>query len=622
MSMYLEKVGLFSARPLFRLPFCGIRVALSVYLIVFGFFGYGSAIDFGQPQSAAPALAGLLVLLLFVRQDAVRWELWTAFFDLRVKHLFAFVAVFVVFLAVSWGSLDGELVGDELAYVGFSTTHATQLLERFDFGMREWEARHAIQLSQIPFLAVLGTLLWAIAKLRIKSAIVFTAGAVLLAQSTFAVLGGWGWGYAEISWLPYMLTTAIFGVHSYTFAATSLAIVSFGVTLFFFGLQREGMPLLARVLAVLAVGLIPIPLLYFSSLDHVIYFMVFGLAAVPFLLQKLQAKQVHIGLLLVGLGVTFRLTVLFVVLAFFVSAISSGSLARRESWANLFTNPALLILVPYGVGIVLFPPVFSSEVSSGALESVGGIASSLPLITMQAGQLFLPILVIGILAGLATRQNLLPSLALLASMGVFFFGALGAAGLDGAPKYSVEWLPTALALSLALLGNAATWVASKLPRKFDKRPLPWAFLITVAVTLAWLSSNWLGQSAEGLNRSNAYAPQGFSHALAFIRDSGLDCVPVGVVYGNGNELLGGLSLDRANRSQEAFFEVQEISLRLDGSWTELSEKAAGLVSSDCIYGLSTSLVNYGNEGWAGWRTEFFHTSPALVGVTVIRRVPE
>lgn len=621
-SYSVDNLRLFSELPLLRLRFSGIRVALSVYLIVFGFFGYGSEIDLGQPKSVAPALAGLLVLVLFCRQDPSRWLPWTTYLNLRVKHLSVFLVVFLLYLAASLGSLNGELVGDELAYVGFSTTHATQLLERFDFGMGGWEARQAIQLSQFLFLTVLATLLWAIAKMKIKVAIAFTAGTVLVAQFAFAVLGGWGWGYAEISWLPYMVTTAIFGVHSFTYSATSLAIVSFGVTLLFFGLKRVGMSIWARVFAVATVGLIPIPLLYFSSLDHVIYFMVFGAAAVPFLIQKLEAKEVHIGLLLVGLGVTLRLTVLFVLLAVFANAMISGSFARRESWAKLFSNPAVLVLVPYGAGIALFPPVFSSEVNSGVLGSLQGLSGSLPLITMQAGQLFLPMLVVGLLAGLLANQNLLPSLALLVSMSVFFFGALGAAGLHGALKYSVEWLPASVALSLALLGNALFQSASRFPKNSEKRLRTSASLITVAVALTWLSSNWLGQTAEDLRRSNAYAPQGFSHAIAFIRESGLDCAPTGVVYGAGNEVLGGLSLDRTISAHEAFLEVQATSLRVDGSWTALSEEAAKLVSSDCIYGLSASLVGYTNQGWSGWRTEFKHINPDSSGVTVIRRVNE
>lgn len=585
----------------------GLRLTLTVYFLTFGLFGYGSELQWSDPLSFSTALAGLLLgcSFLFVKEDG--WLAWQFKVRLKLKHVLFFLTVFFALSGLSWNVAEGELVGDELAYAGLATAHSSQVLGNLPFDFSDLRAASVIQVGLVLTLFVSVVAIVLIFKVKIKMAIAGTVLFTLVAQIGFATLGGWGWGYADVSWYPYLVTTTLFGVSPLSFSLTSIAIVSAGLSVLFFGLQRNGLTMPNRFAITAATMTLPVPFLYFSALDHVVYFFAFSVAIAPFLISRITESEFGLAFLVTGVGVMFRLTLVLVLSALVISALTSGLGRSKRDITQLLLNPVHLLLVPYGIGIVTNPPVFSGR--SGTAKSLQGV--SLEQIYDQVLNLSgvgpLVFLAIAVAMTFAGKRFRLQILWIFGICSFSYFVALRGADLAGEPKYSLEWLPLAVVVSgIAGFAAASTLKSTKIGLAL-KRLLVLTLVMLSGTNLLQiaLGSPPFGSAGRSLDALDSYREVGYSAAMRFIREQDQACTPVGVVYGNMNEVLGGLSWQHAVNARNSFSQVQIAQASRQGSsWTQVLAEDLLRANVTCAYGQRSAFSDLGSKAWAGWDVAF------------------
>jgi hypothetical protein len=589
-------------RPVLTTKVDGLRLSLAVYFLTFGLFGYGSELRFSEPLSFAPAFAGLVVGLSTLLVPKSRLMAWQFALKLQIKHLVLLAGIFAALAALSSNLVVGELVGDELAYVGITTAHASQLLGFLPLGIGGIQAAGAIQVGLIPFVLFSFLAFVLISRVNVKVSIACTVLSALAAQVGFALVGGWGWGYADVSWYPYMVSAMFFGVSPITFSLTSVAIVSIGLTVLFFGLKRNGLSIWSRLTITAVLMTLPVPFLYFSAVDHVVYFYSFALAITPFLLSRITDTEFGLSFLAAGVGVMFRLTLLLVVATLVVSAIRSGLGRTRESVAQFLVNPAFTLLIPYGVGIVLNPPVFSGRPDDGTILEGIKFEQIFTQALELAGTASLLVLVLGLCVTIAFRGHRLLVFWVLFTSSLAYFVALRGAQLAGEPKYSLEWLPWAIAVGCIAAFSSAGTLKSRKFRAVVSRALVFSLSLLLISNVFHIVTKVapFGSSERSLEHLDSYRNVGYSRAISYLRAENTNCTPVGVVYGNSNEILGGLSWQQARQAQSSFTIVQMEQNARANSRGRVTPQDLLKAQVNCAYGQANAFAEFGTELWSGW----------------------
>lgn len=219
----------------------GIRIALAAYFLTFGLYGYGSDLQLAEPLTFLPLLSGILITIYLANRPSDYFEKWTYRLTLKTKHVFVGLGIFCLLVISSNGALENELVGDELSYVQLSVVHSLQLVELADFLDQSTPVGPLLQLvSLLILLGLIVPFLIFVSLAPLRTAIILVAAAVALMQVGYATLGGWGWGYAKVAWLPYLVPVGLFGPEPLVFRITSLAIVAIGFSGLFFLLRTLG----------------------------------------------------------------------------------------------------------------------------------------------------------------------------------------------------------------------------------------------------------------------------------------------------------------------------------------------------------------------------------------------
>lgn len=585
--------------PLVSGQISGIRLSLLFYILAFGLYGYGSDLESQDLVTFLPLLSGLGISIYFAFRPSHYFDRWTYQVHLKVKHVVAYLIVLGSLFSTSYRFIKDELVGDELAYLQLSVTHSLELVERLDFLNPETEIGPLLQLFSLLVISMFVVPVVILSSfLPIRTAILGGAIIVTALQVAYAFMGGWGWGYAKVAWLPYLLPITLFGPETIVIRASSLFIVAIGFCALFFTLKNLNISFLLRSLIIFGLVSLPVPALFFTSMDHVIYFLAFALPSLPLLLTKPKIRTLEGVLLLLSIGTLFRISISFllIALALWVLVEKPFREAVLELWAMI--RPSLLLLVPYGVGIVFNTPVLSiSSDSSAGLEL--DTEKVMAVLSNQLGFLELSIVSIVLFITILFLRLRAPLVMFLViTLGFYFFILRG---LVGEPKYSVEWGLSFLALALAALSMSS----SKVPESVvvSKSLRASAFLVATAVILGNLGAivgQFMGDAGFSEKQFRTYSPIGYSEVQNFLALSRIiECVPVGGVYGAGNEILANRSLGTISFARESFRKLQ-----VDQNFGPLSSDLATSSSFKCFYGSQDSFLSIESQSWENWAVTF------------------
>lgn len=110
------------------LKISGLRSLMSMYMLTYGVFGYGSEISLASPLTSIPMVSGIVLGAgLFVYSRARNLD-WVMNFRIDARMVAVFVLTFAFLLFAHRERLSEELIGDELAYIQISHAHSIQLL--------------------------------------------------------------------------------------------------------------------------------------------------------------------------------------------------------------------------------------------------------------------------------------------------------------------------------------------------------------------------------------------------------------------------------------------------------------------------------------------------------------
>lgn len=567
------------------------RLMLLVYFLAYGVYGYGSDLDPSSAQTLLPAFSGLALgaFLLVFKSRLPLDNLKT--FSIRVRHIVLFSGFFVFLVVRSLSSISREPTFDELSYVQLSQIHALEILRRVPDVGSEISAGSALRLTSLALIIFfLFFAMRVIFGFTASWAIVSVFGGTFLIQIVFAAFGGWGWGYPKVSWLPFLITTTAFGVQTEVFRLTALAFVSLSGVLLFETMSRLTKSSQLRIGIVTGLFLMPIPSIFFSSIDHVLYFMVFALPALPYLLKPPVSSELPALFGLLSLGVVFRLPVAFILIALLVGWALRNRLRPSKLSELGLSSVALAMLTPYLLGNLAAPPVFSSARNDEGSVLSADLDELFGTLWTQVGALEMFVVLALILTVLVMRPMLWPGVTVFAALIAFFyFFALGASGLIGNLKYSVEW-----GASIVLLGVLVSLFLSSSTRKPK-----WFFRAIPHATIAGLIFSGLtfdlGLVREGETRQKV-SLEGIGYQEFLSENQTSICVPVGVVYGVGSEILAGRSLGDVLETDRLY---RLLSLRSSHShdWRLREETLVGLDEVNCIYGAESA---FGSQNWKGW----------------------
>ena len=592
--------------PLASFNLSGIRSVLATYLLTFGLYGYGSDLEIQEPLTFLPLFAGLLVSIYFFLRPSGFFDRWNFRAVLKFKHVLVYLGVFAALVLSSHNTLENEQVGDELSYVQFAVVHSLELAELLTFLDQASPVGPLLQLLSLALvlLFILPMLLF-IALAPLRATIVVVAITVTAFQIVYSTLGGWGWGYTKVAWFPYLLPVSIFGADSNVFRITSLAIVAIGFTALFFTLRALSISLGLRAITVLTLVALPIPALYYSSLDHIVYFIAIAIPITVYLFARPSNQILERVFLILAIGSLFRITIGFLLIALSVWVLVEKPYRNGILKLWNMTQPALLIIVPYVGGVLVATPLFSSlgETSSELELNPQQVAN---ILEQQVGFFETLITTSVVLISLIYSRARFPLMVFLGTAFSFYFVILAPTGLVGEARYSVEWAVSLFLIALATLGIADRANRNSfLPRVVSRLAL------TTVVALVLFSNQSLLRDViyEHPNSSdqnlNSYRPIGYLKVQNFLVESQVrECVPVGVVYGAGNEILANRPLGVVKFARKAHLELQAAQKATSRDWTSLSGSVASASRFRCLYGSRSAFLGLNDRSWDGWDIAF------------------
>lgn len=430
-------------------------------------------------------------------------------------------------------------------------------------------------------------------------------------QVGYWFFGSWGWGYAALSWFPFLLTSSIFGFYPIVFSFTSVALVAAGLFAFYRGLERLGISQALRIVSVATVATIPLATPFFSAVDHVIYYAIFGLPALLIIASKPDYRNLKFGVLLLSVGVLFRITLVVPLLVMIILFLINCRRQNKSLWAEIISHPGLMLLTPYGIGFLLFPPLFSGGVASvlthNQVVSNELLGGPLREGIGEAGIFLSSLIIAGLLASLFSAKRLAISVTFVLTFAYLYLYVLAGTDLSGDPRYSAEWLLTLTAWSLILL--------LLLVVRFRRLKISWIPVVSyLGFASLILSTNLLTianqNSVVGIEGNLFRGKQpasviGYMEAQAFFeRNPDLECTPIGQVYGASNELLAGRDISSYKRAIATFFEVQSSEVAAGGVWTSVSASTLEGLPISCLYGSRDAFNGIDSGMWEEWHVVF------------------
>lgn len=576
----------------------GLKVLLSGYFLTYGAFGYGSSLDSTRVVTFLPLITGVgfcLAMLWWIRTGGSDWT-----FTLRVNlaTVFVFSSTLASLILMNWRRLGDELISDELSYAQLSHAHALEILRFAPQLLEQFTGATVLRIASVGVILALVAGMWfVIWRQGLREATLLTLFGTLALQLAFSLQGGWGWGYTKVAWIPYLVGTTVFGISPEGFRLTSLTLVAAGLTLVFHLLRSINLSVYASGSAIAALASIPSASAFFASVDHVHFFVLLALPFAVFLIFPANRSwQMWIPTLL-AIGVSFRITTAFVMMALLVSF----GLARRESWTKerigYFGLP-FLFLLPYFVGVLTNAPL-GDRVSSQPNGQIDETAAVLLALDSQIGLIVLSLLILGLGLAALLRQALVSALVYLLLVTFFYFFFLRSAGLVGEFKYTVEW-----ALSLTLIAVLLTLRAVG-PAKPVLSVLIPAIIILSNIAVPPLSEAARAKLSDAVE---SQSPLGYRIVLARLQNE--PCQPVGVVYGAGSEITLGKTWEMVSSVRENHAKLQEAIAEEGGDWRFAYPNLSDDVALRCLYGTMDSFPGLGDGEWRNWYVAMFSGSPS------------
>ena len=594
-----------------NLNLSGLRILLSMYFLTYGMFGYGSEISFTRPVTALPMISGIVLgAVLFIRSRKMSVD-WHMKVRIDVQMVAVFLLTFACLLVAHRERLPEELVDDELSYIQLSHAHSIQLLGFAPEAFGAFEASTLIRATSLLVIVGTGLLVWlGIWKQTMSRAIILTFTSAALLQITFAILGGWGWGYTKVAWLPHLLGTTALGISPVGFRVTSIALVAAAFTLLYQVLRALKSNSVLPLLTVTCLATMPLASIFHPSVDHIIFFLLFAVPSLVFLVYRPSDDKFIWLFTFLTVGVMLRLTVSFVLISLVVSYLFyGGKRAFRAGIVQLLIP--LGFLIPYAVGTALSPAVSFDRVESQTLTAAEMGAQD--WVTLFGGQIGLPtilFLLAGLIMGAFSQSRILPTVTFIGFVSFFYFFALGSSGLVGEPKYSVEW-----ASSFTLL--AILWGALIFERIGFGERLRWFTVTAILVASNIASPFWSEETSSTVIGTRASEePIGYLAALEFL-DGNQVCQPVGVVYGAGNEIMLGKSWSNVKEVRRIHDQLQA---RIAAEGMEWSRAYAEWLVDEgigCAYGVRSSFQALDLGEWDEWNVIFSYENSSDLGDLIV-----
>jgi hypothetical protein len=582
----------------FVLKLSGMKLLMAVYFLAYGVFGYGSGFTITDFATLLPMLSGLVLGAIYFMSIKAGVRDWHLSIRLTFWKLAVFTFILLFLTIIHRDRLGDELINDELSYLQLAHAHSLEILNFAPEGLGPYESQPLIRLTSTLVIAAIGILLWwGIFRQSIIRAILFTFISTFLLQMAFALVGGWGWGYTKIAWLPHLIGTSILGLSPFGFRLSSLAIVALGLTILVFTLRRFGLRTEFSILVVASMATLPLPTIFQPSIDHVLFFVLFAIPALGYLVFRPTQDQLDWLLTILCIGVTFRITVAFVLVAVLIGGLLNRRLSREKVGIFRLLIP-VGILSPYLIGTLIRPAVgVGSAYSSPQDGSEATFESWLRFFDNQLGIVAFIILALGLIVGALQGHQVIPSVAFIFIAVYFYFVSLSNSGLVGEPKYAIEWVTSFALLGLLWWGLILREFRSESSLSLLLVP---SLLLSSNVFLPALSP----EVRQMLTQTKlSQAPLGYASALASLRQND-SCQPVGIVYGAGSEISH-------NKSWKTVFEVRKLHSKLQSQiaikgrdWGKAYSDIADEEGATCLYGTRDSFYEIAENRWQGWYLYF------------------
>ena len=591
-----------------------LRIGLLVYLITYGFFGYGSEASIDQPLSLLPPALGALLMLL--------GTLWKSIPDARIRisvdevssmaYQFLLFSLLGTIVFLLFG--ERELNLDELSFTRLATTHTREIILRsVDIGGDE-EVAQITQVLSIVIVAGLAVLsyvaIWRPSEPR--SAFFFVGAIVLVFQIFYSLFGGWGWGYTETPWIALLLAGSVGGFLSLTLKLVPVLMLTLGVTIFNTLQRRNGVGRVTRLLSAFTLLFSPSILSGIGEVDHVVFGFLGGAIVIPVLMANPSIVTLQKIVFVLSLGLLFRITLVgLLIFAIAYLFVKWRAERPRGTWIKLV--PALMFTAPYLSGFALFPPVVTEigELAPLTEFDLTVATSSVLLASSQAGYSALILLAAAILISWRRPPWIALGAFLLLYSFYFYFYSLLQTGISTQPKYATEWLAWILFFSLSAVTNS-----TNSGRNFGLFARVASSLTLLLLLVASSYQNFF-QNLPRTHASNfvldAAELRPKSWGIRYVHDhlslsSIENCVPVGPLFGGTNELLHGRSVAAFRFSEVWHYRMQAKQTLGGGDWMSLDPSLAESGEVRCLYGLESSFTGFAAGEWLDWEIHFAHGS--------------
>lgn len=417
-------------------------LALNIVLtsLLFCYFGYGS----DQLLFIRSVFLILPIIFLLIRNSSDKFQ---DKLTIHVSDILVVISLFSTFVFLGKEYIFRFPGGDEGAYTLIAFQTPISFLERIKIFGPNFQVVNGLRI--ISLLVALAVFLIAFYCRSIKTLVLFLFASIIMSGVLFHALGGFPAGYSKLSTLPLVLSTSVFGLSGASLHLTMVFMFTIFLWAFWRHLikvapQRSGLILLA-IFSFASLS----STIYLSSLiDHSFYFIIFASIPILNILTKDSFNPERwVGLLVIG--VYFRITIVFVLVAYILFIYKSNKFARWMFAIPFLTFPYLISFYISGRGGKI-PVSLPNGDSGNLLNPYNAFLSSLVI-----NQTWINIITFIILFILALKVNLKSFvfivIYILLSFIVYFIF------LDftivGNPKYQLEWLST---LTLCLVGSILT----------------------------------------------------------------------------------------------------------------------------------------------------------------------
>ena len=569
------------------------RHTLILFLIVFGFYGWGTSSGSWQVFDLANLLTSMSMILSAILLYARRVD-FDSYFKKQIQIDFNALAsaLFFFFIGVvtNFKYLFNSLTGDEAAYAWFSQLHAYVVTLRIApyLPNQVLEVNSALTLQLVAIAILLIGIISIVAFYQIQSDLRFLVTLLFvtfLLREGVRYAGGTNGPNSPLSSLWYFLSSSLFGLKNSTYRFSTLII--FCCLSAYLYRRIKGQTLTSRIIALLSSLLIfSIPLVSSMSFILEISNWTFVTSVVLFV-ELAKNKFLFDGKMLIFLSITyyFRVNAITLIIpALFCMAVTDGVGFIKHKWKYIYP---LCIVLP---GLI---PVIIGRLA-GRLSGEGDLfadfsvnyQNTLSAVSLSGSAWYSVVVATSILVLLlsSSARKYIISLILL---DIVVFLVLNTPTLTLSSKYIIEFFfPLVFVVALwpmILNFNNHKYVTSVV------------LIALVAVNIYGLSSKQeiskvyskvYNSPTRGILDSHAvlpFTPLAYDKAFKYVDQWGLQpCFNAGIVYSAFPEILEGLPLSQIFTNRQIRNDLLEAQAQIGESWTTISYDSLHASNIDCV----------------------------------------